>query len=120
MRVLLRITNHEGYDETSNVFSELIPCNEINDPWSANCSIPKLLFKSKTKFSEELPEWKIIHYKNSEFLTFANSGGVVAKTKYIKLYPSLLILQDKIDKLICWAFPEIFSLQIQVVLSKNS
>ena len=119
MRVLLRVTKHEGYDETINVYSEQIPCNELYDPWSANCSIPKLLFKSKDKFELELPNWEIIHYKNVEFLSFANSGGVIAKTKHINLSPRLLVLQDNIDKFLCWALPEIFSLQVQIVLRKK-
>ena len=119
MRLLNRVTKHEGYNETIDVFSDSVPCNEIHDPWSANCSIPKLLFKSRNHFSEELPGWDIIHYKNVEFLKFANSGGVIAKTKYIKLSPTGLNLQDKIDQWLCQLFPEIFSLQIQVVLAKK-
>ena len=120
MRILLRVKKHEGYNENIDVFSEQVPCNEAYDPWSANCSIPKLLFKCRQKFNLELPEWEIIHYKNVEFLKFANSGGVVAKTKYIKLNSKLLKLQDRVDQLLCWMFPDLFSLQIQIVLTKIS
>jgi SAM-dependent methyltransferase len=119
MRVLLRLTKHEGYNEKINVFSEQIPCNSLYDPWSANCSIPKLLFKSKDKFEIELPNWEIIHRKNVEFLSFANSGGVIAKTNYIKLGKLLLVMQDGIDKFLCWVLPDIFSLQMQIVLMKK-
>jgi hypothetical protein len=119
MRILLRVTKHEGYNETIDVYSEQIPCNELYDPWSANCSIPKLLFKSRDKFAVELPNWEIIHYKNVEFLSFANSGGVIAKTKYIKLSQKLLAMQDSIDRFLCWALPELFSLQLQIVLVKK-
>lgn len=120
MRLLLRVKKHEGYNENIDVFSEQVPCNEVYDPWSANCSIPKLLFKSRKKFNLELPDWRITHYKNVEFLKFANSGGVIAKTNYIKLSPRLLRLQDKVDQFLCWIFPEMFSLQIQIVLTKTS
>jgi SAM-dependent methyltransferase len=119
MRILLNVTKHEGYNEIIDVFSEKVPCNESHDPWSANCSIPKLLFKFKDKFNKELPNWEIIHYKNVEFLSFANSGGVIAKTKHVNLSPRLLALQDSIDKFLCWALPEIFSLQVQIVLRKK-
>ena len=119
MRILLKVTKHEAYNETIDVFSEQIPCNELLDPWSANCSIPKLLFKYKDNFETELPNWEIIHYKNVEFLTFANSGGVIAKTKNIKLGPRLLAMQDSIDKYLCRALPEVFSLQVQIVLRKK-
>ena len=120
MRILLKVKKHEGFNENINVFSEQVPCNEINDPWSANCSIPKLLFKSSKKFKIELPEWEIIHYKNVEFLKFANSGGIIAKTNYLKLNPGLLKLQDRVDQYLNWILPEVFSLQIQVVLIKTS
>jgi SAM-dependent methyltransferase len=120
MRLLNKVTKHEGYNETIDVFSDLVPCNEIDDPWSANCSIPKLLFKCRNKFGTELPGWNIIHYKNVEFFKFANSGGVIAKTKYIKLSTVGLKIQDNIDQLLCWLFPKIFSLQLQVVLEKGS
>ena len=119
MRVLLKVTKHEGFNEAINVYSEQIPCNEPYDPWSANCSIPKLLFKYRDKFEAELPNWEVIHYKNVEFLSFANSGGVIAKTNYIKLGPKLLAIQDRIDKFLCWALPEVFSLQLQIVLVKK-
>jgi hypothetical protein len=47
-------------------------------------------------------------------------GGVIAKTKYIKLNSRLLKLQDRVYQLLCWMFPDLFSLQIQIVLKKIS
>lgn len=119
MRMLLKVMRHEGFNEDTDVFSRLIACNDTNDPWSANCSIPKLLFKSLDRFSQEFPMWEIIHYKNVECLKFINSGGVIAKTRYVRLSPKMLLLQDKLDQVLCRFFPEVFSMQIQVVLKKR-
>ena len=118
-RILLKIMRHEGFDENIDVFNRLIACNDTNDPWSANCSIPKLLFKSLDRFNQEFPMWEIIHYKNAECLKFINSGGVIAKTHYIRLGPKMLRMQDKLDQVLCRFLPEVFSLQIQVVLKKR-
>jgi SAM-dependent methyltransferase len=119
MRILLKVMRHEGFNENIDVFSKLIACNDKNDPWSANCSIPRLLFKSLDRFNQEFPIWEIIHYKNVECLQFINSGGVIAKTHYIKFGPKMLKVQDRIDQVLCRFLPEIFSLQIQIVLKKN-
>lgn len=118
MRIILRLMRHEGFDETVNVFDETKPCNQIDDPWSANCSIPKILFNSHEKFERHYPTWQVIHDKKVEFLQFLNSGGVVAKTHYIPLNHFFLNIQDLIDKLLCYIAPNIFALQRQIVLQK--
>jgi SAM-dependent methyltransferase len=119
MRLILRIMRHEGYDEIVNVFDEHKPCNHANDPWSANCSVPKLLFSSHKNFESVFPAWKILHYKKVEFLQFLNSGGVVAKTNYIPLNSFFLNLQDRIDQVLCYLAPDLFALQSQIVLEKR-
>jgi SAM-dependent methyltransferase len=120
MRLVLRIMKHEGYDETVDVFNSEIACNQVDDPWSANCSVPKKLFSSKKKFELAFPGWQIIHNKKVEFLQFLNSGGVVAKTFHIPLSEKLLKGQDKIDTFLCFLNPSFFALQNQIVLEKSS
>lgn len=44
MKTVLRIMRHEGWSDTVNVFDRETVCNDPSDPWSANCSIPRLLF----------------------------------------------------------------------------
>jgi SAM-dependent methyltransferase len=119
MRVILQLMRHEGFDETINVFDDSKPCNQSRDPWSANCSIPKLLFSNHKKFESAHPGWKVVHDKKIEFLQFLNSGGVVAKTYYVPLSDFLLQLQDQIDKILCLIAPSIFALQRQIVLQKT-
>lgn len=120
MRLVLKLMKHEGYNEKIKVFSQSEPCNDPADPWSANCSIPKLLFSNQKMFESEFPNWKIIHFQNTEFLKFINSGGVVAKTSYIKLPTFALKIQDLIDNFLVKIFPQIFALQMQIVLEKKS
>jgi len=118
MRIILRLMRHEGFDETVNVFDRTKPCNQPSDPWSANCSIPKKLFKSHKKFEAEFPGWRVTHDRKVEFLQFVNSGGVVAKTHYIPLNRFFLNVQDLIDKILCWVAPGLFALQRQIVLQR--
>jgi SAM-dependent methyltransferase len=118
MRVILRAMRHEGFDETINVFDDSKACNQPSDPWSANCSIPKLLFSNHKKFESAHPGWKVVHDKQVECLQFLNSGGVVAKTYYVPLNRFFLHVQDKIDEILCYAAPSFFALQRQTVLQK--
>jgi SAM-dependent methyltransferase len=120
MKVVLKLMRHEGFNETINVFDSSFPCNDIDDPWSANCSIPKLLFQSHKKFEFHFPIWKVKHDKKVEFFQFLNSGGVVAKTLHIPLSGKLLALQDQVDRLLCTFSPKLFALQRQIVLQKKS
>ena len=49
MKLALRIMSHEGWIETINVFDKNTITNLPDDPWSANCSIPKMLFFNSKK-----------------------------------------------------------------------
>jgi SAM-dependent methyltransferase len=120
MRTILRLMRHEGFDETINVFSHDKPCNLVNDPWSANCSVPKLLFSSHLNFERVFPDWRVIHDRKVEFFQFLNSGGVIAKTFYIPLSPKILVFQDKVDRVLNSLLPDFFALQRQIVLEKAS
>jgi len=118
MRLILRLMRHEGFDETVNVFNQDKPCNLENDPWSANCSVPKRLFSSHMNFESVFPDWRVIHDRKVEFFQFLNSGGVIAKTFYIPLSPKILLFQDKADRVLNFLLPEFFALQRQIVLEK--
>lgn len=119
MRMILRLMKHEGFDETVNVFDASKSCNQPNDPWSANCSVPKLLFRSHQQFESECPDWQIIHDRKVEFFQFLNSGGVIAKTHYLPLNSFLLGLQNHLDKILCSIVPNLFALQQEIVLQKR-
>jgi SAM-dependent methyltransferase len=116
MRFILKLMRHEGYNEEANVFNNQLPCNDPKDLWSANCSIPKLLFKSKSIFESHYKFFEIVHKKPSECLLFLNSGGVIAKTKYIPINKTLTDFVIRIDRLLVKILPQVFALQIQIVL----
>ena len=44
MKIALRLMRHEGWSESIDIYDRNNICNNPDDPWSANCSIPKLLF----------------------------------------------------------------------------
>ena len=118
MKYLLKIMRHEGFDFTVNVFEQNLICTDPNDLWSANCAIPNLLFDDQKRFHSEISNFKIIKYSHSEFFSFVNSGGVISKTFYIPLPVVFLKMLTKIDNILSHYFPNIFSLQRQIVLKK--
>jgi SAM-dependent methyltransferase len=118
MRLILKLMQHEGFDENINVFDRTVACNDPLDLWSANCSIPKLLFK-KADFEHNLSNWRVLLDRKCEFFTFLNSGGVYAKTRYIPITFSLFTCLNKFDSVLIKLFPGIFPLQRRIVLQKK-
>jgi hypothetical protein len=119
MRKMLRLMRHEGYDYTIDVFDENLICTDPDDLWSANCAIPNLLFDDAVKFEQNVPEFKIEHQSFSELLLFLNSGGVIAKTRCLRLPKFLLKLVNRVDQLLVRISPHTFALQRQIVLRKK-
>ena len=121
MKCALKIMRHEGWSDTVNIYDRTTVCNDPNDPWSANCSIPKLLFFNK-KFESEFPYFKILKKTKNECFLFFASGGVIAKTG-IPPFPSpfgdmeagILKLMDKI---LVKILPGIFACGCSIVLEK--
>ena len=114
--LLMRI---EGYDKTTDILNDEVPCNDINDPWSGNNAIPNLIFDDFAKFNSKLGnKFEIIYSKKSEFLGFLNSGGVISKTFYIPLNDLLNKLVIKFDNQLT-RLHKIFALQQQVVIKKT-
>ncbi len=118
MRLVLRLMRHEGYSYDVDVFSPDTVANRPEDPWSANCAIPQMLFNSPTQFERHFPALKIIHNELCECYIFLLSGGVIAKTKTVSLPHPLLQLIHKLDQLLIKLMPSIFALGRQVVIQK--
>jgi len=118
MRVLLRLMRHEGWSYDVNVFDENAVCNDANDPWSAHCAIPAMLFADSAAFERAMPEFKIELNKLCECLAFALSGGVIAKTKTVQLHAFLLRAVNALDTLLTRWFPSTFALGRSIVLRK--
>ena len=116
MRVLLKLMKHEGYSYDVSIFDETFICTNPQDLWSANCAIPNLLFDDQKLFSENIPYFRSVKSGFDEFFCFINSGGVIAKTIYIPLPVFLIIILQKLDKVLASLFPSVFALQRQIVL----
>jgi SAM-dependent methyltransferase len=119
MRLILRLMKHEGYDFNINIWDKKIICTNPDDLWSANCVIPNLLFNDMDVFKKNIPYFDVILKRHTECFMFLNSGGVIAKTKYIPLAKPLLKLVKGFDKLLCKIAPKQFALQMQLVLVKK-
>lgn len=119
MKVVLRIMRHEGWSDFADVFNRNSICNEPDDPWSANCSIPKLLFSDKRQFEKEFSELQMIKYERNECFMFLLSGGVIAKTHSLPVGKIGVNIISVIDKILIKLFPSLFTCGISVVLQKR-
>lgn len=119
MRLILRIMRHEGYSFEPNVFDKNQICNDPNDPWSANCAIPNLLFDDLDRFHAEVRGFQCVHKSFSECLCMLNSGGVIAKTFYVPLPKWVVRTLAAIDSVLTTLAPQVFAMQRQIVLEKR-
>lgn len=119
MRLLLRAMRHEGWSYDIDVFDESTAANDPNDPWSANCAIPELLFESSARFEAKLPGFRVLKNELNECLLFPLSGGVIAKTPVPELPGSILSLVQSVDRLLVRVFPRLFAMGRSVVLEKR-
>ncbi len=117
MKIALRIMHHEGWSDNVDIYNRSTVCNDPSDPWSANCSIPKLLFWSG--FAEEFPNYRIIKRTRNECFLFLTSGGVIAKTKRLPIGERGSQVIKKIDRFLTRLAPEIFACGCSIVLEKK-
>lgn len=118
MKLALRAMRHEGWDDRADIWNSNAICNQPDDPWSANCSIPKLLFSDIKQFEKVFPGLKIIHSAQNECFMFFCSGGVIAKGPRLPLSKSLTKALSVIDKICVAALPGIFACGRSVVIEK--
>jgi len=119
MRILLKLMRHEGWSYDVDVFNPKEITNDKKDPWSANCAVPELLFSSTEKFQENFNNFTIIKNELCECLILPLSGGVISKTRMIKLPTVILKLISYFDKLLIFIFPNIFAFGRKVVIKKR-
>ncbi|MGA8596796.1 MAG: class I SAM-dependent methyltransferase [Bryobacteraceae bacterium] len=116
--LVLRIMRHEGYSFEVDVFDENSICTDPNDLWAGNNAIPRLLFDDHEAFLRSQPGWRIVRDEPCECLMFLNSGGVTAKTAYVRLPGLILKLISRLDRVISKAAPNVFALGRRVVLQR--
>lgn len=119
MKLMLRVMRHEGWSYDVKIFSPDSIANDPDDPWSANCAIPELLFKNTEDFEKAFPEFEVIYKKLTECLIFPLSGGVIAKTRTVNLPFFILKFVNLIDSILIYCFPQVFALGIRVVVRKR-
>lgn len=118
-RLALRATGHEGYDFSADPYDATRPCNVPDDPWSANCAIPNLLFDDLDRFRERHPAFTVVDVGMSEFFIQFNSGGVTATVPYIPLPWAALRFLDVIDSALVRIAPAVFASQRRVALRRR-
>ena len=119
MKILLRMMRHEGWDYGIDVFNDVRPVNNPGDPWSANCAVPELLWDDSDEFEKRIDCLKVESNQPCEFLIFALSGGVIAKTKTINLPFGILRFVHGLDNVLVKCFPRFFALGKRVVLRRR-
>jgi SAM-dependent methyltransferase len=120
LRLLLSIMRHEGWSYDVDVFDENAVTNDPEDPWSANCAIPQMLFHSTSEFERRVPGYRVIKNEVNECLLFPLSGGVIAKTPVPQLPHGVLKAVEQLDRALVKILPGSFAVGRSVVLQKES
>lgn len=115
LRILLRLTNHEGYSYDMDLFNKNTTCNSPDDPWKCNLAIPNLLFDDAERFESNFA-FKIIHNHYTECLLWPLSGGIAPVSRRINLPMVILKIVNRFDDLLIAISEDIFALQRQTVL----
>lgn len=125
MCLLLRLTQHEGYDFDSNVFDTATVVSEADErlnrlcSWLGNNAVARLLFDQHERFHEHMPGWSILVDRTDEFSLLLNSGGVDTKTIYVPLPAALCRTMDRFDKNIARLAPNILAMGRRIALEKQ-
>ena len=117
-QIALRLTGHEDYDFGADPFDSSRPCNNSDDPWSANCAIPNLLFDDLPRFTARYPQFEVVETRLSEFFINFNSGGIVSRAPYVPLPWLALRILDAIDAMLVALSPSVFASQRRIVLRR--
>lgn len=120
LKFVLRLMRHEGWSDEVDVFNENEVCNDLSDPWSANCSIPKLLFfRGRKKFDREFPMYNVKKIERNECFLFLCSGGVIAKSFTLPIGSKGAKIIQTMDRFLVRLFPEVFACGCSIVLEKR-
>jgi SAM-dependent methyltransferase len=119
MRAMLRAMRHEGWSYDVDVFDADAVTNDPADPWSANCAIPELLFRSSAEFERRVPGYRVAKNELNEAFLFPASGGVIAKTRVPELPAFALNAICAMDRVLVSLWPGVFAVGRSVVLERT-
>jgi hypothetical protein len=108
----------EGWSYDVDVFDPEAVVNHPDDPWSANCAVPELLFSDPARFEATFPALRIERNEACECLLLPASGGVIAKTRVPELPAWALSALERVDRLLVSLAPAVFAMGRSVVLRK--
>lgn len=117
LRGLCRVLKTEGYSFNVDVFDDGALCCDPENLWAGNNVIPNLLFSNPERISNEFG-FRVQYMNHSEVLLFPLSGGVTSHLPSPKLPRAILNATNFIDSMLVKYFPNIFALQVSVVLQK--
>src|SRR5260370_9001751 len=118
LRVILRLSKHEGYSFDLDVFAETQIATNPNDPWSGNNALSNLFFDRPERFRKNFPELQIIMDTACECLLFPLSGGVTSKVSVPELPTLVLDCIAGIDRFLTHLAPRLFALGRRTVIRK--
>ncbi|HEX4448632.1 MAG TPA: class I SAM-dependent methyltransferase [Polyangiaceae bacterium] len=118
MLAINRVLRHEGWNYGVDVFDDRAIVNNPRDPTSPNIAVPELLFSDAGIFERRVEGFRVVRNDLCEFLSFALSGGVNAKTPTINLGPAMLSRIDRVDRALIGLLPSVFALGRRVVLER--
>lgn len=123
LRLGNRIFKLEGWDEHTDVFDPQTICNNANEPWSANVSVPKLMFgrgiKGKSKFESTFQGLRIRRFERTECLIFALSGGVNWRVWSFGFREKTCQRLFAVDRFLIRLCPSMFAMACRIVVEKN-
>ncbi len=118
-RFFLRLMKHEGWSYDVDVFDETKAVNHKDDPWSANCAVPELLFNNLNTFHETFKSLEVIYDVKNEGFILPLSGGVISKIKMIELPTWFLEIVNIIDRFLISFAPNIFAMGRSIIVKKR-
>ncbi len=119
LQLLLRLMRHEGWSFDVDPFDGERIANNSDDPWSANCAVPYLLFRNSRTFERNFPGLEVVLNQPDECFLFPLSGGVISKRRVVELPMRILEFVKIIDDGLCRLSPNTFAMARRVVLTKT-
>lgn len=120
LKIPQKLLGLEGWDDDADVFNESVPCCDPLKPWSANNSIPKIMFFEKAEYFEKcVPELRILKKGFCECLMFLNSGGVNYHTFHLPIGDRGCKFLKEADKVLVKAAPQVFAMGCKAVIEKK-
>ena len=111
--------NLEGFNEKTDVFDPDVIANNKDDPWSANISVPKLLFQNKERFESEFKDLRLERFDLTECLLFILSGGVNWRVWDTNFSERTIDRIKKIDEFLVKIWPSMFAMSCRAVVVKK-